>query len=85
MPGAARGDYVTGWGGFVAMKQSTTPATTVTGPFSSEFSVCLLFISGTLTGTIYNIIDDIRLYLAFLRLLFMLNIMFLRFIYIYHM
>lgn len=40
MEGVAKGDDTTGWQGFVAMKPSTTPATTVNSFFSSEFQVC---------------------------------------------
>lgn len=81
MQGVAKGDDTMGWQGFVAMKPSTTPATTV----SSFFSVCLLFITGNLTGTIHDAVYDIMLHLAFLRLRFMLTVMFLRFVYNYHM
>lgn len=40
MEGVAKGDDTTGWQGFVTMKPSTTPATTVNSFFSSEFQVC---------------------------------------------
>lgn len=70
MKGAAKEEYIMGWEASVATKQSITPATSVNDSFlsfSSEFQGCLLFPAGTWTGTIYNIIYDIILYLILLR------------------
>lgn len=85
MEGVAKGDDTMGWQEFVAMKRSTTPATPVNSFFSSGLHVCLLMITGTLTGPVHDAIYDIPLHLAFLRPLFMLTVMFLRFVYNYHM